>query len=217
MRVSRQVLVSIVAIALATSAPTARAQLDPGAFTVQSALSASSGTLTIDTDNLRIFNGSNTTLGTGAFLNQNGGPQIAVFDFNSINITSGVSLTIRGSRALALLSPGNISIQPTMTFVSSNGGLGGFQGGGVQQQAGGGDQENEAGFGPGGGFAFSNSAGGGGYGGMGGVTGGAAAGLTYGNLFQILQGGGGGGASAAAGGCRECCGRVGRRRVGDCV
>jgi len=199
MSIFRYAAVLFVAAAIVNLGSAARAQLDPTDFTSLGALNVTSGTLTIDTDHLTISGSTISTISGAPALNQNGGPQIGVFDFSSINIGSSVSLTVKGSRALALLSPGNISILPTMTFVSSNGGLGGFQGGGVQQQGPGGDQENEAGFGPGGGYAFGRSAGGGGYGGLGGVTGGAAGGLTYGNLFQILQGGGGGGASANLG------------------
>ncbi len=189
---SRTARVLLLAVGVFFAAQAANAQLDPNAFASQGTLSVSSGTLNINTDTLAVTGAASFT---GVALNQNGGPQIAVFDFSSITIGSGVTVNVTGSRTIALLSRNALTVQPTINFVASGGALGGFQGGGVLEGAG--DQENEAGFGPGGGFAFSTSAGGGGYGGLGGVTGGAAAGLTYGNLFQTLEGGSGGGASAA--------------------
>jgi fibronectin-binding autotransporter adhesin len=194
MGIFRRAGILLLAAAAFSATNPAFAQLDPNAFTSLGTLNVSTGTLNINTDTLAV---TGAAMFTGVALNQNGGPQVAVFDFNSITIGSGVTVNVSGSRAIALLSRNAFTVQPTINFVSSVGALGGFQGGGVLESSTIGDQENEAGFGPGGGYAFGSSAGGGGYGGLGGVTSGAAAGLTYGNLFQTLQGGGGGGASAA--------------------
>ena len=185
-------------------APAASGQLDPNAFPSLGTLNVSSGTLTINTDTLSM---SGAASFTGVALNQNGGPQVAVFDFSSITIGSGVTVTLIGSRPLALLSLGNATIQTSLTVPTGLNGpstpfLGGYAGGSIYPSSSGGNGllVGQGGGGPGGGGAVANSnpsaAGGGGYGGKGGPTVGGLSGIPYGNLLQTLQGGGGGGAVA---------------------
>jgi autotransporter-associated beta strand protein len=188
------------------SSGSAYGQLDPNAFPSLGTLNVSSGTLTINTDTLAM---SGAASFTGVSFNQNNGPQVAVFDFSSITIGSGVTVTLTGSRrALALLSQGNATIQPTLTVSTFTGNdiptLGGYAGGFVLATI----DSNfvylaQNGGGPGGGGATADqstaSVGGGGHGGPGGFGGsGGLPGSAYGNLFQTLQGGGGGGAAVLA-------------------
>jgi autotransporter-associated beta strand protein len=178
---------STFAVAILSSG-SVRGQLDPNAFTSLGTLNVSSGTLTINTDTLTMTGAASFT---GVALNQNGGPQVAVFDFSSINIASGVTVSMSGSRPLALLSQGNATVQAPLTV-----GIAGYLGGTAEPFSG---QAFIAGEGPGGGGAETFSqvfyfAGGGGFGGAGGSP---AAGGTYGKLFQTLQGGSGGGAYAS--------------------
>jgi hypothetical protein len=141
------IFLSLAALNFATAAWAQLSPTDPN-FPSLGTLSVSTGTLDINTDTLKVTQ-NGTAVFTGVALNQNGGPQIGVFDFSSINIGSGVTLTISGSRALALLSRGIETIQPALTFSASAGALGGFQGGNVVSN--GSDIESEPGFGPGGG------------------------------------------------------------------
>lgn len=185
-------------LALLGSATGANAQHDPLAFTSLGTLNVTSGTITINTDNLTwLSTGGNFS---GVVLNQAGGMQAAVFDFTNITIGSGVTFDIQGSRALALLSRGNVSIGSTLSMPknsSSNaspapGGYSGGNGTGVGAFSG---------SGPGGGSALTGGSSGiglgGGFGGAGGSSNNSnnvgPGGAAYGNLFQVLQGGSGGG------------------------
>src|SRR4051794_10526664 len=91
----------IPALALVLFIPAAAtAQFDPNAFTSLGTLNVTSGTLTINTDTLAMSGGATFT---GVMRNQTGGPQVAVFDFSTITIGSGVTVNVTGARALALL------------------------------------------------------------------------------------------------------------------
>jgi autotransporter-associated beta strand protein len=170
------------------SAGIARGQLDPNAFTSLGTLNVSSGTLTINTDTLAM---SGAATVTGVALNQSSGPAVAVFDFSSITIGSGVTVNIVGTRPIALLSQGNAVVQAGLS------GTGGYLGGGLV--LGGSGNSGFGGQGPGAGGGIGNQVGGGGFGGAGGAAGSAFGGGTYGNLFQTLQGGSGGGGCVSAG------------------
>jgi autotransporter-associated beta strand protein len=204
---NRTVIFAATMVMAAVTQP-ANGQLDPNAFNSLGTLNVSSGTLTINTDTLAM---SGAASFAGVSFNQNNGPQVAVFDFSSINIGSGVTVNLIGSRrTLALLSQGNATIQTTLTvstFAGSNvATLGGYPGGFASVTSDGnyiGVTQN--GGGPGGGVGSWNPgelagfAGGGGHGGYGGYGGpGGLQGQAYGNLFQNLQGGGGGGAAVDA-------------------
>jgi autotransporter-associated beta strand protein len=182
------------AVLILAAAPAARGQLDPNAYTSLGTLNHPSGPLTINTDTLTI---SGAITFTGVALNQNGGPQVAVFDFDSITIGSAATVTLTGSRPLALLSRGNATIQATLTIPTNSPFLGGYAGGyiGSETTTSGFNilVTGQAGAGPGGGGA-TGGAGGGGYGGKGGLAAGGLGGVPYGNLLQTLQGGSGGGA-----------------------
>ena len=126
-------------------------------------------------------------------------PEVAVFAFGDINLSSGVTVTVTGTRALALLSAGDATVDTTIdvsgsfgiTLPSGSGtaglgGPGGFGGG----------EGNNPGAGPGGGFGIlsgGNPAGGGGGFGGPGAEGTVSGGPAYGDLFDVLQGGSGGG------------------------
>ncbi|NBC10465.1 MAG: hypothetical protein GVY24_01855, partial [Planctomycetes bacterium] len=200
-------------------------QLEPVDFASLGTLDLTSGSYTIDTDTLTIFNDAapGTPLFTGVVDDQNGEadysngnwvpgtqgiPEIAVFTFDQIDLGAAASVNITGTRAIALLSRGNATIGTPLSVdgadASLNGtgsaGAGGFNGGGFAPTA-------QAGDGPGGGeatFVFGSfndgRAGAGSFGGSGvkpAITGGNGdPGPTYGDLTSRLQGGSGGGANA---------------------
>jgi autotransporter-associated beta strand protein len=198
----------LVGTGLLLCSPPARGQLDPNAYTSLGTLNHPSGPLTINTDTLTV---TGAVTFTGVALSQKGGPQVAVFDFDSITIGSAATVTLTGSRPLALLSRGNSTIQTALSIPIQSSGflnapnLGGYAGGSVDLFTDGSALQTvgQAGQGPGGGGATRDSlpggAGGGGHGGTGGPTLGGLGGLTYGNLSQVLQGGSGGGALLGVG------------------
>lgn len=171
------------------TAPTpAYAQRDPNAFASLGTLNVSSGTLTIDTDNLTM---SGAASFNGVLLPQNDGFPAAVFTFSDINLGSGASVSIVGGRPLILLSQGNASIQPNLSvanFFAPGGYRGAFVGGfGVAESSGG--------NGPGGGPEFGTIGTGAGHGGAGGGATLGWGGPTYGDLLKTLVGGSSGGAT----------------------
>ena len=101
---------------LLAPAAAAHAQLDPNAFSSLGTLNITSGTLTINTDTLAM---SGAAAFTGVSIAQADGPQVAVFDFGSITIGSGVTVNITGSQALALLARGDATVQTTLSVTSS--------------------------------------------------------------------------------------------------
>ncbi|MBK8541520.1 MAG: DUF11 domain-containing protein [Ardenticatenia bacterium] len=176
------------------------------------------GTHTFDTDALTLD--GNPVTGAVA----TGG--VAVFPFVNITVPAGVVIRGVGSRPLALLSHGPITIAGTVQVdgssatptapgcqprTASPGGAGGGAGG-LGLLAGPG--VGQPGVGPGGGFVpLGNFAGGGGggFGGAGGAGGangaaGGAGGPAYGNLASNLQGGSGGAAGSASSSCSAASG-----------
>jgi hypothetical protein len=141
---------------------------------------------------------------------------VATFTFGTVDIPTGVTITVSGSLPLALVANTAFTSAGTITgegesstdFTSTGTGSPGGPGGGA-----GGPGGLNAGSGPGAGGAASGSsdgAGGGGFGGVG-AAGGAAegryfdggtaglAGAGYGNLLTQLQGGSGGGGATSGG------------------
>ena len=210
----------------ASAAPAVADVLDPEDFASLGTLAWSSGGYTINTDALTIVDNAapGTPLFTGVVEDQNGAadsiggvpgplgiPEIAVFTFDSIAIEGTASVTIVGTRALALLSHGDALIDRVLavngkgthwstatTFLA--GGPGGF-GGGINAQAG---------LGPGGGQGWSGNpftqnvcSSGGGFGSAGlpgtafctPITQAPNPGLAYGDLHGVLQGGSGAGSA----------------------
>jgi len=195
--------------------------LDPQAFTSLGTLSWSSGDYTIDTDALTIVDdtASGTPLFTGVVDDQEGTadsfggvpgplgiPEIAVFTFDAVTIDGTANVSIVGTRALAILSHGDMTIDRTLSVdgayaavgaatAPGAGGPGGFAGGAPGLD----------GLGPGGGLGLNvvsfesyQCAAGGSFGGQGGyqlcnVIPPGPGGAPYGNLLQHLQGGSGGG------------------------
>jgi autotransporter-associated beta strand protein len=209
MRIS--VIRAIVAAAGVTIIPSpAHCQLNPNSFASIGAVSAPSDVLggnNFNTDTLTATFGGTTY--QGVTYAQPGGPPIAVFDFSSFSVGGGF-IFATGSRPLAVLSRGDISMSNTSAVfgaglgASAAAGVGGYSGGSaIVQNPNTSGIDVEPGAGPGGGgAAFTFGAGGGGYGGVGGSGGGTssgnipAGGISYGGLPQILQGGSGGGATA---------------------
>lgn len=174
--------------------------LDPNNYSSLGTLNVSSGTLTFDTDTLTVsgaFSGSGVLQSQGAGL-----PDIAVFTFSNINVPIGVTLNLNGTRPIAILSQGDVTILPALTANAFGfaGRLGGASGG----------LPGSNGQGPGGGVAGTSTVftgatiggGGGGFGSFGGAAGGAPSfvgGSSYGNLATALQGGSGGAGSSFTG------------------
>ncbi len=119
-------------------------------------------------------------------VSQGGGfPNIGVFSFNSINIQSGVTVTVQGNNALALLSCTGVDIQGTLdasgtdglmstdgSCFSGLGGPGGYDGGQCFGSGPPNDGQGPGGGGAGGDDSPCNSGGaGGGFGGIGGAGG----------------------------------------------
>jgi hypothetical protein len=108
-------VISVVGLACSGSAE----PLNPDAYTSLGSLEVSSGNLTFNTDTLTV---SGEFSLTGVVQAQSTGlPSIAVFDFSKIAISNGVTVNFVGSRPVALLSRGDLTISPTLTL---NGGVG---------------------------------------------------------------------------------------------
>lgn len=147
---------------------------------------------------------------------------IAVFAFDSIQITSGMYITGRGARPLALLSEGNVSISGTGTIdvgggssvQGAPGSYGPFSGSGHPGVGSPGTTEHVPGLPLAGPYDASGGGGGGGFGGAGQaganyflpvspgtlVATGGAGGASYGDLSQKLEGGSSGANYDAGGG-----------------
>ena len=210
---SARLALALTIIAL-PGASAAGGPLDPQDFASLGTLTLANDSFTIDTDTLEIRDGSSTLLFTGVVDDQNGTadylnnvwipnssgiPEIAVFAFDDIDLQSSATLTVLGSRALALFSHGNASIDTTIDVTPPDlvvpvvfpplnpptvGFAGGFTGG-----------FNGDGDGPGGGLAVLGIIGGGpaGFGGPGIQSATSSAGPSYGDItFGPLQGGSGG-------------------------
>lgn len=212
--------------------------LNPLDFTSLGTLNLSGGSFTIDTDALTIVGDAdpNTPLFTGVADDQNGAadflngvwvpgsmgiPEIAVFTFDDIDLPSSANITMTGTRALALLSHGNVMIDTTIDLSGESvpapavlgdpapagvGRAGGFSGGFAAYGL-----PAEDGEGPGGGSGASVVGNSGGFGGPGYRNSQPDGGPAYGDLVDgPLQGGSGGGSAesfalggAAGGGALE--------------
>src|SRR5262245_57833105 len=96
--------------------------LDPLAFTSVGTLALTVGSITINPDTLastRPTNFTGVTFDQGSFV-QNSVTDfdrtVVVFDFNDISIAGGVTVTVTGSRPLALLSRGNLTLGPAINM-----------------------------------------------------------------------------------------------------
>jgi hypothetical protein len=207
-----------IALALLYALPgTARANaLNPtnftslGALTLATNATASTARYTINTSGEipSLLDSASNTLYSGVIYNQGGtfDSNIAVFDFSSISIGAGVTITITGSNPVALLSLTSIDIAGTMDANGTNGGNqgDGFPGPGGPGGGAGGAGSGGSGQGPGGAEGGFDGLGNGSWG-DGGSFGGQGAAWdpylipapTYGDLRAFLQGGSGGGASGA--------------------
>ena len=143
---------------------------------------------------------------------QTGGPGVGIFSVGGLTLPAGVKITIKGSNAFALASPGAVTLGGTVdaSCAAMMPGPGGFAGG-MGASDGGGPTGGAGKAGGGGGGGNPSSGGGGGAygdsGGSGGLITGATAngGVPWGDLttptFVLVGGaGGGGGAGATMGG-----------------
>ena len=209
----RITLASSLALVLGLASSVQAGLLKPLDFSSLGTLDLSGGNFTINTDTLTIVDNASpgTPLFTGVADNQGGMaspnvvPEIAVFTFDDINLAASANISIVGTRALALLSQGNASINTNLDVSGGDATDGAFSSGvpglGGPGGFGGGDQ-GQTGFGPGGGGVSLS----GGLGGSGGFGSDGATGIphgddghSYGNLAGLLQGGSGGGGTYANG------------------
>lgn len=118
---NRRVTALVCASLLSVGGTSAFAQLSPGSYTSLGTLTAVSGdTVSINTTTGVITINGNPTF-TGVTQTQAGAGSIKVFNFDNINIGTGVTLNVTGSNALALLSKGSATIQSNL-FLSGNAG-----------------------------------------------------------------------------------------------
>lgn len=191
--------------------------LDPTTFEAIGSLTSPSGSVNLNSTDLSvrgILDVPNSPFprfvsGSGVLQSQVGGPDIAVFTFDDIDLGTGVNVTITGARPVAILSKGNAIFRSALSVSAS--GAGGGPGGGIGGAGGGIASPAMAGTGPSPGQA-GISGGGGGYGGAGGdgaqipasgVISGFPAGTggsAYPGDFTTLQGGSGGGGGIALSG-----------------
>jgi uncharacterized protein YhjY with autotransporter beta-barrel domain len=204
-----------IVILLIISGPRASAQLDPDAYTSLGTLTANNG----DVVNINTSTGIVTINGSTAFTSavtqaQTGAGSIRVFDFSSISIASGATVTVSGTDALGLLSQGTASVFTTVDASGAAGSttlssptpgtaiLGGGSGGAGATMSGVAASNGVTTLNNNGGHAVQNpnpsiggqdGAGGGlgGPGGAGGATAGAAVGVSP--LTTLVGGGGGSG------------------------
>ena len=127
-----------------TLGATSGSRLDPGDFTSLGSLNLSSGTIQFDTDALTVDGFDDGVVA----LSESGLTEIAVFTFDSITLEGTVDVVISGSRPIALLSQGDITVDAQL----DSGGAGGYAGG---------QEVGDLGEGPGGGGDAQPSLGGG--------------------------------------------------------
>ena len=91
---------------------------DYSALNGDAALNYSSGTLSFDTDSGAVTHSADGSLGTGAVdeSNANGDVKMTVFTFSSINLQSGVSISVTGRRGIVLASQGDLIIGSAVTL-----------------------------------------------------------------------------------------------------
>ena len=213
----RFVAVTVSAVLSALAPVAVRADLlVPTAFNSLGTFPTASGNYTYDVSpgGVPTISGPGGTI-DGTVYQDAPGHSLAVFDFDSINLTAGQTLTAAADNPaqlpLVLLSRGDATIAGTIS-VSSLGTAGSAGGSGASAGPGAGWTGNTVfyppSYGPGGvvGGSGGGGFGGAGYGGMTGATGfggtaaGGFGGASYGDLTKRLVGGSGGGTGASWGG-----------------
>ncbi|MEK7795054.1 MAG: hypothetical protein AAB353_11015, partial [Candidatus Hydrogenedentota bacterium] len=198
LRMSLPALMCMVLFAPLSQAATVGSRFDPDDFTSLGTLNISSGAITFNTTTLTV-----TGFANGVTSATQGGITTAVFCFTDVSITGTATVTVTGTRPIAILSKGSITLG---TPIAVSGGAATLSTAGVGIVSGSnGGAINANGIGTGFGGAATNEGGSGaGYGGLGGQ--GASANTTgratYGanTLYDLFggSGGGGGGANNAA-------------------
>ena len=209
---SSPILKTLIATAAVCGWPAAIADpLNPLAYGSLGSLNLAAGSYTLNTSGAlpQLLGPGAAVLFTGVLQAQADAfnPSIAVFDFDSINIAQGATVTASGSNPVALLSRSGISFAGTLDAAGRNGGdqgagVAGRGGPGAGRGGNGGPSIGEFGQGPGGGAGGFGGLGNGSWG-EGGAFGGngsnwnpaRTAALAYGDLAVKLQAGSGGGAS----------------------
>ena len=213
----RQLSVAIALIIGLTPAWGVAGPLDPNAFTSLGPFPSLAGSYTINTSGTPTITLPSGGTITGVVYQDTPGHSLAVFDFSSINIASGETITATGSLPLVLLSQSDATIGGIINGNAPGGfsAIGGPGGGGAANP------------GPGAGNIIFAGGSGGGFGGAGGASGvynignpafgpstipSLPGGHPYGNPSASLQGGSAGGGGTGAGGAIEI-GAIGALRV----
>ena len=109
------VMVTVLASILCLGSNVAHAQLDPTSYTSLGTLTAgNTDVVNIDTTTGIITINGSTAFTSAVTQPQTGAGSIRVFDFSSINIAAGATVTVTGTDALGLLSQGNASVLTTL-------------------------------------------------------------------------------------------------------
>ena len=207
----RRLFVAVgVATGLMAPAPSFGGALDPTAFVSLGDFPSLSGAYVINTTGSPTLTLPGGMTLTGSIYYDSPTHSVAVFDFSSINLTAGQTITATGSLPVVLLSRSNATIGGSIHLDGSLGSSG----------AGGGSVSNA---GPGSGQFNTAQGGGSGFGGAGGTSGvfrfnsgssisAIAGGAAYGNLATYLVGGSYNQSGAGAGGGIEI-GAVGALNV----
>jgi hypothetical protein len=194
----RTTLLAVV-LAIGSSGPLWGGPIDPLSFTSLGTLTTSGGgsySINTSTQTLTLPNGSTVN---GVVYADTPGHNLAVFDFSSINIVQGTTITATGSLPLVLLSQSDIAVGGTINASGGFSNVGGFNPlflpgpGGFSTGPGVGGVN---GSGSGGGFGGAGGASGTGFFTIpppGGIIPSTPGGVPYGNLAVQLQGGSAGG------------------------
>src|SRR4051812_26163111 len=119
------------ALASATYAGAASATpLDPNSYASLGALSLSTGNAVFNTTTGAVTVNS-VSVGSGTVITQANGPDICVFDFDSISLASGASFQFLGSRPAALLSRSDQTLAGRIIAYNPSGGSASFLGSGA--------------------------------------------------------------------------------------
>jgi hypothetical protein len=115
------ILVLLVAVTAVVRAAPINSIFQPDDYTTSGSLSLSSGTLSFDTDTPS-YSHSGGSSGSGVTdTSQGGGVELAIFAFDDIDITSGVTVNVTGDRGIVLASKGDIDFGATMNVNGTDG------------------------------------------------------------------------------------------------
>ncbi len=191
-------LVAVVSVALSMAAVGRADPLNPLDFPSLGVVTLPAGSYTIDTGATPpTISGPVNLVGTSYGSGSSG---IAVFSFDELTIPAGLTITVTGSRMLAILSAGDLNVASPISVDGGPGGepvsapgLGGIPVAGGGAGGAGGAKVNDLSTSSFGGWGNGRGGGGGAAGQLEGSATPGVGGVSYGNLLRRLEGGSGGG------------------------